>query len=172
MLPHSRRLQQRPKSGWGNFKLRKSKQNFIFSALSISLALIAPPAFAGPQSITVQGKVTDSSGQPINGSAVQFRVKILSTDATRCVLFDETHTLNLSTNYGLFSINLNSGSGVRNAPTGYSLEEVLSNRGTFNINSSYCASGSGTVSYSPSATDNRKLTIEFRDPAIRRADFT
>ncbi|RYG62413.1 hypothetical protein EON80_23165, partial [bacterium] len=119
-------------------------------------------AMAHGQSITVQGKVVDANGVNITGST-QFRVQILSPDANHCVLYDESRTLDLTTSNGLFSINVGSTGGARTAPTTYSLEQVLLNRGTFGVDGSYCApTQSGTVNYTPNASDNRKLTIQFQ----------
>jgi hypothetical protein len=136
----------------------------LLSLLTLGVGL---PSLARAENITVQGKVTDSSGQPITGATTQFRIQIISPDANRCVLFDETHTVNLSASYGLFSLNLADGGGVRNAPNTYSLEEALSNRVGLNVNASYCpgASGTGVITYTPGARDNRKVVIQFKDPA-------
>jgi hypothetical protein len=137
-----------------------------FSIIGMLLALIISAGPAHAQSLTIQGKVTDANGQPVSGNATQFRVQILTPDSARCVLFDETHTVDLSASYGLFSINLGSGLGITNAPNTYNLEAAISNRAGFTINSSYCAPGSsGTVTYTPAASDNRKVLIQFRDPA-------
>jgi hypothetical protein len=138
----------------------------LFTKLALP-ALLLPlcATFAHAESITIQGKVTDSSGQPVNGAATLFRVQILSPDANKCVLYDETQTVDLSQSYGLFSINLNNGLGTRGAPTTYSLEDALSNRTTLSIDGTHCASGTpGAISYTPAADDNRKVVIQFRDP--------
>jgi hypothetical protein len=126
------------------------------------------PAFA--QSFTVQGKVVDGSGRPLAGNATKFRVQIITPDANRCVLFDETHTIDLSATNGAFSIDLNDGHGVRSAPTNFTLEQAISNRVSMNLDSNYCANNSGgMIAYVPGATDNRKLVIQFRDPATMAA---
>ncbi|RYZ96704.1 MAG: hypothetical protein EOP11_23080, partial [Proteobacteria bacterium] len=131
---------------------------------AVFLFLCAP--FASAENITIQGKVTDSAGQPISGVATKFRVQIISPDANRCVLFDETHTVNLSNSYGLFSINLADSTGARNLPNTYSLEESLSNRAAFNVSTTYCpgSSSPSTTTYMPGPSDNRKVVIQFLDP--------
>jgi hypothetical protein len=143
------------------------KRNLKIGVLLLSLSG-ALPAHAA-QSLTIQGKVVDSGGQPVNGLATQFRVQILTPNANRCVLFDETHTVDLSQSNGLFSINLNNGLGTVNLPNTYSLEQAVSNGAGFLVNSTYCASGSGTLTYSPNPTDSRKVVIQFRDPATMAA---
>ena len=45
--------------------------------LLLALALASPAAWAG-QSLTIQGRVLDASGNPVNGSSVLFRVKVLT----------------------------------------------------------------------------------------------
>ena len=134
-------------------------------AISISL-LGSVAAFAG-QSLTIQGRLTNSFGQPIIGTAVQFRVQILTPNSNRCILYDETQTLDLSQTSGLFSINLNDNTGTRTptSPTTFTLEQAVSNRLSLPVSSSYCATGSGTVVYSPTFDANRKVVIQFKDPS-------
>ena len=48
------------------------------------------PSIAFAQSITIQGRVVDSGGTPVTGSATEFRVQIMAPNAARCVLYDET----------------------------------------------------------------------------------
>jgi hypothetical protein len=136
----------------------------LYNLTLTALALSAASAHAS--SITVQGRLLNSSGAAVNGTATEFRIQILSPDGNRCVLYDETQVLDLSQSGGLFSANLNSGAGVANAPTTYSLDAALSNRASFNVSSSYCApTTTGTVTYTPNPDDNRKIIIQFKDPA-------
>jgi hypothetical protein len=131
------------------------------------------PSFAHAQSLTIQGKVTDANGQPVNGSNTQFRVQILSPDTAGCVLYDESFTVDLSTSFGLFSLNLNAGIGTRNTPSTYTLEQAISNRATFSTDASYCKSGgTGTLTYSPGPNDNRRVVIKFRDPVSMTTEET
>ena len=135
------------------------------TSFSVLLA-VCTPVIAQAQSITIQGRVSNGNGQPVNGSATQFRVKILTPNSNLCTLYDETQTIDLSQSGGLFSLTLNNGSGVINAPTTYPLEVALSNRSGFSVNSSYCdpSAGTGMITYSPLATDNRKVIVSFKDP--------
>ena len=137
--------------------------------LAIGLFLAPRPAFA--QSITIQGRVATAAGVSINGGAVLFRVQIVTPDANLCVLYDETQTLDLSQTNGLFSININNGSGLRNAPTTYTLEQAISNRMSLSVDASYCpgSSASGPVLFSPAFDTNRKVNIAFRDPSTMAA---
>lgn len=72
-------------------------------------AIFVLPSLALAQSLTTHGKLVDSGGNPLNGSATIFRVQILSPNANRCVLYDESQTVDLSQTNGLFSINLPTG---------------------------------------------------------------
>ncbi|RZA03443.1 MAG: hypothetical protein EOP11_16075, partial [Proteobacteria bacterium] len=148
----------------------KTKKEIAFGIIAAALFLF--PVLAPAENITVQGKVTDVSGQPIAGVATKFRVQIISPDSNRCVLFDETHTINLSASYGLFSINMADGNGTRNLPNTYSLEESLSNRVGLTIDKTYCAGGgTGTVTYTPGPRDNRKVIIQFLDPVTMGSNW-
>jgi hypothetical protein len=133
--------------------------------LILASALLAP-SLVQAQSLTLQGKVANSAGQPVIGSTTQFRVQILSPNAEQCVLYDESHQIDLSQTGGLFSINLNDGGGTKNAPTTYTLEQAISNGAAFTVNSSYCdpSAGTGMITYTPASTDNRKVIISFKDP--------
>ena len=141
------------------FALRATKVKVLLLA---SLGLV--PSLSLAQSITIQGRVVDSGGTPVTGSGTQFRVQIMAPNAARCVLYDETLTVDLTNSNGLFSLNLNTGLGTVNLPNTYGLEDALSNRAGFAVSSTYCQSGSGTITYTPAATDNRKVVIQFRDP--------
>jgi hypothetical protein len=140
----------------------KNLPRFRALLIAASALLCAPEAFA--QSLTIQGKILDGSGNPVSGSATQFRVQILAPNTNRCVLFDETHIVDMSAANGLFSINLNNGNGTQNLPNTYTLEQAISNGAGFAINSSYCTGASGTATYTPGPTDNRYVVIQFRDP--------
>ncbi|RZA05289.1 MAG: hypothetical protein EOP11_13155, partial [Proteobacteria bacterium] len=149
---------------WANKQTKHVRGSFLLLAL---LCAHASPALA--QKLTLQGRVTNASGQPINGSATKFRVQILSPDsANHCILYDETHIVDLSLSYGLFSLNLgevNPGRVSRDAPTNFSLEQALSNRSPLSVPGTFCSPlVSGTASYVPNADDNRKVIIQFLDP--------
>ncbi|RYZ95015.1 MAG: hypothetical protein EOP11_25575, partial [Proteobacteria bacterium] len=136
------------------------------------LAFLAPN-FAQAQSLTIQGRVQNAAGTALNGANTEFRVKILTPNANRCVLFDETYVVDLSQSNGLFSINLGQGLRTANPSGNYSLEDAISNAKGLPVNSTYCdpSAGPGTVAYSPNPTDNRKLVIEFKDPAAGMSSF-
>jgi hypothetical protein len=128
------------------------------------LLLAAMPAFA--QKFTVQGKLTDGNGTSLTSNHVSIRVKIYtpSSFSNSCVLYDETQIVDLSQSNGLFSLELNSGAGTRNAPTTHTFDQAIRNSGALALDTSYCGSFSPAV-FTPSASDNRRIEISFRDTA-------
>ncbi|RZA06520.1 MAG: hypothetical protein EOP11_10160, partial [Proteobacteria bacterium] len=144
-----------------------------FNVAIAALALLVP-GLASAQSLTIQGRVQSSAGAPLNGSNAEFRVKILTPNSNRCVLFDETYVVDLSQSSGLFSINLGSGIRTTNPSGNYSLDDAISNGKGLPVNAIYCdpsAGGSGTIAYSPGAKDNRKMIIQFKDPSAGMTTF-
>ena len=81
----------------------------------VVLALLASgPTYAssGPNGFSVQGVLNDPSGIPYTGNVV-FKVQILDKSAL-CVLYEESHNLNLGPTNGAFSLDLGSGSSKSN----------------------------------------------------------
>ena len=140
--------------------LRDCKKHII---LSMALALVLDaPCYAGIFSI--HGRLATADGNPIISQNVEFRVKILSPNFDACTLYVEGRTLDLSGANGQFTLNINDGHGIRLAPSTYSFEESLSNHRQFTIPGSFCRPESGTDrTYTPSISDTRKISIEFRD---------
>ena len=145
--------------------MRKALVSKFYLTLILAGFFSSAPSYS--QSITIQGRVATSAGAPINGSGVVFRVQIVTPNSNLCVLYDETQTLDLSQTNGLFSININGGTGTRNAPSTYTLDQAISNRSILTVDASYCpgASGTGPIQYSPTFDANRKVVISFRDPS-------
>ncbi|RZA08958.1 MAG: hypothetical protein EOP11_03240, partial [Proteobacteria bacterium] len=144
-----------------------------FKNLALLLSVVASLAIGAPafaQKLTLQGKVSDANGQPLLGATTKFRVQIYAPDpANHCVLYDETHIVDLSQSYGLFSINLgtvNPSRVSRDLPTTYSIDQAISNRATLTVNGTYCSPVvPGMATYSPAADDNRRVVIQFLDSA-------
>jgi hypothetical protein len=118
-------------------------------------ALFCAQAFA-TSTVSLQGRVLNPDGTPLTSSSVQFRVQVMSPGS--CVLFDEIHTLNLSSTEGLFTLALDDGTATTNNTTGYSLATILSNRAVV-LSGTSC-------SYTPSATDERTVIISFKDSTM------
>lgn len=97
-----------------------------------------------PQTFSYQGRILDSSGNPLEASSVQFRFTLLSPDGL-CELWTETKApINMTASGGVFDLTIGPSSSLMNVlANGVSL--TCLNAGTF----------TGT------ANDSRKLKVEF-----------
>ena len=144
------------------------KLNLILSIL-IVLLFSSLGAFAqvGPQ-MSYHGRIVDSvTNLGVNGP-VTFRVQVRTptTALDNCILYDE-QILKTLTN-GVFVISINSGAGVRVDTSGYSIEQIFSNKntfGSFTIAGAACTSGNPFV-YTPGPTDTRRINILFNDASM------
>ncbi len=110
--------------------------------------------------ISYHARLLKSDDSPVVSTAVQIQMQIRSPGAENCLLFSEIHTRDLSSNDGLFSVTLGDGTAVRNDSSGLTLGQVLGNQGTRTLPAGSCAAG---TTYSPGATDGRRLTVYFND---------
>ncbi|AHI06188.1 hypothetical protein BDW_08440 [Bdellovibrio bacteriovorus W] len=111
--------------------------------------------------MTYQGRVVQADGQPLVHQNVQFTVQVRSPDSNNCIIYQETHTLNMEGSDGIFSLNI--GDGVRASAAvdgGHSLFDVLSNKSTSSALGPFpnCENGN---SFMPQKFDTRKLVISF-----------
>jgi len=119
------------------------------------------PAFAFANSgITYHGRIVLPSGASEQSSAVQFQMQIRSPGSESCLLYQEQQTINMAGTNGVFSITINDGTGTRTDSSGYSLDNVLSNRSAFTLPAGSCASG---TSYTPNFADGRVFQVSFLD---------
>ena len=87
----------------------------FFAAVLANLCLLAPDlarANPGPNGFNIQGTLYGPSGAAHEG-LVAFKVQILDAGAA-CVLYQETHNLDLTTTKGVFSIDLGQGTSRSN----------------------------------------------------------
>ncbi len=114
-------------------------------------------AFAGPSRTTYQAKIIKPDGYPLESSTVNFKFTILDP-AGSCILYSETFSsVNMGASAGLVSFSL--GSGVRTFPvSGSTFEQVFSN-----TTASLTCDAGGPATYSPLATDTRKIVMQFND---------
>ncbi|KYG65756.1 hypothetical protein AZI86_01380 [Bdellovibrio bacteriovorus] len=117
-------------------------------SLSICLSVFGFQAHAG---FTYEGSLVDPSGNVVTNSSVQFVLEILSPGSEACVLFRESHTLDMSASEGYFSLNVGTGTVMGSYPT---LLRVFQNHGTMNGLS--CATGS---TYAPGINDVRRMRV-------------
>jgi hypothetical protein len=128
----------------------------IFFALIFLIT--ASVSFAGPDRTTYQAKIIKPDGNHLEASGVNFKFTIMDAAAT-CVLYSETYSgVNMNSTGGLISFSL--GSGVKTYPvSGTTFAQVFSN---ITPNLACDAAGTPTV-YTPSATDGRKIVMQFND---------
>lgn len=134
------------------------KQMFFLLIVAVATMLLsAINAFAGPGRTTYQAKIVKPDGYPLEASNVNFKFTILDP-AGACILFSETYSaVNMTSTGGLISFSL--GSGVKTYPVSSpTFEDVFSN-----ITPSLSCDVGGPPTYSPAATDIRKIVMQFHD---------
>ncbi|MCK6599006.1 MAG: hypothetical protein L6Q37_11630, partial [Bdellovibrionaceae bacterium] len=117
----------------------------------------------GGQSFTVQGRILNTDGTPVNGSSVQFKVQIRSPGSENCLLYEETQSLDLSQTQGSFALTIGQGSRASTSVDGgNALNSIFSNSKVISLSS---ASGacSGTTTYTPAKSDIRNLILTYND---------
>ncbi|MCB9024800.1 MAG: tail fiber domain-containing protein [Bdellovibrionaceae bacterium] len=139
------------------------KFNFLFSkliAFVIFFTLHSNVQAQTPQGLTLQGTILDASDLPQEGASVSFVVQILSSDGNACLLYEESHVLNMTGSQGAFSLIV--GTGTR---SGVSYEDTntlaLAMDNTLGVQSSLTC-GVGTT-YDPAPGDSRDVLISFND---------
>ena len=78
-------------------------------------------------------------------------------------MYEEVQSLDMSGSKGLFSLTINDGNGTRTDSTGWGLDQVFANRGSFTFDPATCAVGS---TYSPNAADGRSFVVYFKDETM------
>lgn len=113
-----------------------------------------------PQGVTLQGTILNAQGLPEESSNVVFTVEVHSPDPESCLLYRETHTLNMSASAGNFSFIL--GQGVR---SGTSFEDTSSVSRAFDNNGTVMTALKCSVgtSYTPSSGQIRTVILSFND---------
>lgn len=114
----------------------------------------------GNAGITYHGRLLRSDGVPVTEPVVEFKIQIRSPGAENCLLYQETHTRDMSGSQGVFSLTINDGTATTPNGEPFSLDRVFQNRGTFSFGSGKCEAG---TTYTPSPADGRKLVVEFND---------
>ena len=125
-------------------------------AFSISLGLEA----LATSGITYQGRLIGPDGNPVTASSVQFKIQIRTPGSEDCLMYEELQTLDLSATKGTFAISIADGTGVRQDSNSWPLFDSLANRKSFSFSGSDCT---GSTTYAPGPTDNRKFRVFFND---------
>ncbi len=130
----------------------------IAIALLISLPLFS---WAGPKAFNYQGRIFKTDGTPITSSSVDFKIQIRSAGAG-CLLYEETHNLNMTGSSGFFSFQIGTGTRTTNDP-GFTMDQVISNDAELSnakLDDSGLCPG---AKYTPGAQDARKIRVSFND---------
>ncbi|MBK7961026.1 MAG: DUF1566 domain-containing protein [Bdellovibrionales bacterium] len=145
-----------------DLKRTKSRgTRFVRDILGLGLSLlICGQAKAVGAGITYQGRLIDPNGNPVVGKNVQFKVQLRTPGLEDCLLYEEVQTKDLSETDGVFSISIFDGSGNRLDSSGYGLDRIFANKGSFTFASEQCASGNSWI---PNTTDGRRIQLSFND---------
>lgn len=114
--------------------------------------------------LTYQGRIVSPDGKALSRDNIDLIVHIYSPGPEKCLMFTESHKLNLSLTAGVFSIEV--GAGLRNSSLdgGKSFKEIFSNKES-ELEFDNCEEGH--ASYVPKAGDVRNLVIQFNDGSGR-----
>ncbi len=131
--------------------------------VSIFLLSVVFPAFAwaAPAYFTYQGQIIKPNGQALEANNVQFQIEILSPEPELCVLYEESHTLNMINSNGIFAVTV--GEGARPGDGSFQDLNTLTNalnNFTGAVSPDDCVAG---PTYTPDPSDGRKLRITFDD---------
>ena len=133
---------------------RTSRNHLISALLALFFAL---SSFASPLGTTYQARIVKPDGLALESANVNFKFTILNPAAT-CILYSETFSaINMANSGGMISFAL--GSGVKTYPASATTFAQVFNNSTPSLS---CDAG-GPVSYSPVATDIRKIVMQFND---------
>lgn len=122
--------------------------------------MMSAQALAVGAGITYHGRLIDPNGNPVVGNAVQFKVQLRTPGNENCLMYEEVQIKDLSQTDGVFSVTVNDGTGTRLDSSGYGLDQIFANRGSFTFAGGQCASG---TTYNTSPTDGRRIQVLFND---------
>ncbi|QDK37631.1 tail fiber domain-containing protein [Bdellovibrio sp. NC01] len=129
--------------------------------VTLPLVLLSFAAQGAPSSLTYQGRIMKSSGEPLEVNGVNFIFELTSPDGS-CVIYRELKSgIDMRNSSGVFDVAI--GTGSRQYPAS-GTSTVLD---YFNNSKSYtCANSDNTDStstFSAATTDGRKLRVTFWD---------
>ena len=99
-----------------------------------------------------------NGGVAVEGASVAVTIRIKSPAPSACTIFEETHTLNMTSSGGVFSVVIGSGTRTSN-DKGLSIAQIFQNRATA-LTGLTCANG---TTYTPAATDSRDIYLSYDD---------
>jgi hypothetical protein len=121
---------------------------------------MASAAFATGSGITYQGQIFQPSGAPLSGQ-VSFELEIYTPSPSSCLMYEEMQTITVGSD-GAFSLTIDDGTGTRLDSSGYTLDQIFANLGTF----SFASGCLGSNSYTPDASEGRVLNVLFKSTSM------
>lgn len=139
-------------------------RTFLLKALLLFLVLPLPTW--GGAVITYHGRILDVQKQPVESNLVNFRVRVYSPNPSKCLLYEEVRSVDMSNSQGVFVIPIGDGLGTRTAADpGLTIEKIFNNDPTYTFDTTntpklVCNSG---VSFTADPLDQRLLAVSFDD---------
>lgn len=133
----------------------------FFGALVLALCSFASLSYGQSSSgISYVGTIIQPNGTPLTGS-VSFELEIDSPSPSSCLMYKESQTVTLDAD-GTFAVTINSAASTRLDTTGYTIDQIFANQGTFTF-ASGCLVG---TTYTPGSADGRVLNVSFESPTM------
>lgn len=137
--------------------IRPIFQTAVIFLLVASAGLGVSSAHAA-DGVSIEGQLTNPNGTALENSVVTFRIQVRSPGSENCLMFEDTHVLNMSGTGGNFKLKIGDG-GTPSASNTYPLRRVFANRAPFTFTSALCATG---TAYTPSSSDTRNVVVSFQ----------
>jgi hypothetical protein len=141
-----------------------ARQLRTFLLITLLLLSVVPCAHASNSGVTYQGRILKPDGTPLAGQFTQFKMQLRTPDAGACLMYEEVQSQDLRNMNGAFSLTIGDGTGSRTDVTGFTLDKIFANHGSFTIDPTTCTSGPGT--YAPNPSDGRNLIVLFKDETM------
>jgi trimeric autotransporter adhesin len=136
--------------------------------LALALAIVLPEsALSANSGITYHGRILNPDGTALTSASVQFDLKILTPGTEACLLYEEIQTLDMQNSNGVFAITLNDGTGTRTDTSGYTIDQVFANYGSYAFAGGACAAGNA---YTPNYNDGRSFAVSFKGTGMAASE--
>ena len=132
----------------------------------VMIYLLLPCLAQAATTLSLQGRILKADGTPLLAPSVQFKIQVRSPGVENCLLYQEIQTLDMTASGGVFAVNIGSATATRpgaGVDGNFTLVEVFSNRGSFDLSGAPGACGVGTSFTPGSVSDHRKLYYEFNE---------
>ena len=114
------------------------------------------------QQLSYHGRIIDSVTNLGVSGAVTFRVQVRTPTGSpdNCLMYEEEIPRNIVN--GVFVIGINNGTGLRTDSTGYTVQQIFSNKNTFGAFNLAGNCSAGGPLYTPTTTAARRVSVSFR----------